>query len=98
MRCSFVKNKTTNLQNESLISADRGTKATLTLTIPRSIFKSYTKDLFVPIFELASASPGQTFVSSREPLQCYDLGPEPMLIHVTSGTATYRRFPAWILA
>ena len=31
---------------------DRGTKATLTLTIPRSIFKSSTKDLSLPIFEI----------------------------------------------
>ena len=45
----------TNLQNEGLISADRGTKATLMLTIPGSIFKSYTKDLSLPIFKLAYA-------------------------------------------
>ncbi|KAG9298475.1 hypothetical protein G9A89_000557, partial [Geosiphon pyriformis] len=31
---------------------DRGTKATLGLTIPRSLFKSSTKDLSLPIFEL----------------------------------------------
>jgi hypothetical protein len=42
----------TNLQNKGLISADRGTRATLTLTIPRSLFKSYAKDLSFPIFEL----------------------------------------------
>ena len=42
----------TNLQNGGLISTDRGTKATLTLTIPRSIFKSFTKDLSRSIFEL----------------------------------------------
>ena len=42
----------TNLQNKGLISADRGTKATLVRTIPRSLFKSYTKDLLFPIFEL----------------------------------------------
>jgi hypothetical protein len=42
----------TNLQNKGLISADRGTKATLMRTIPRSLFKSYTKDLLFPIFEL----------------------------------------------
>ena len=47
-----VCNKT-NLQNKGLISADRGTKATLVRTIPRSLFKSYTKDLLFPIFELA---------------------------------------------
>ena len=42
----------TNLENKGLISADRGTKATLVRTIPRSIIKSYTKDLSLPIFEL----------------------------------------------
>jgi hypothetical protein len=42
----------TNLQNKGLISADRGTKATLMRTIPSSLFKSYTKDLLFPIFEL----------------------------------------------
>ena len=42
----------TNLQNQGLISADRGTKATLIRTIPSSLFKSYTKDLLFPIFEL----------------------------------------------
>ena len=40
----------TNLQNEGLISADRRTKPTLMLTIPRSIFKSSTRDLSCPIF------------------------------------------------
>jgi hypothetical protein len=42
----------TNLQNAGLISTDRGTRATLMLTIPRSIFKSFTKDLSLSIFEL----------------------------------------------
>ncbi len=31
---------------------DRGTETTLALTIPRSLFKSYTKDLSHAIFEL----------------------------------------------
>ena len=66
--------KLTNLQNKSLISADRGTEATLALTILRSLFKSYTKDLSDPIFELVSASPEFPLVEKREPLQCYDLG------------------------
>ena len=47
-RCIFY----TNLKNKGLISADRGTKATLMRTIPRSLFKSYTEDLLFPIFEL----------------------------------------------
>ena len=42
----------TNLQNKGLISVDRGTRASLIRTIPRSLFKSYTKDLSFPIFEL----------------------------------------------
>ena len=33
-------------------SADRSTKATLTLTVPRSIFKSSTKDLTRPTLEI----------------------------------------------
>jgi hypothetical protein len=40
----------TNLWNKGLISADRRTKPTLMLTIPRSLFKSSTKDLSAPIF------------------------------------------------
>ena len=66
----------TNLQNKGLISADRGTKATLMLTIPRSLFKSYTKDLSFPIFELVfqHRPTRHHFTDSRCRLQCYDLG------------------------
>ena len=42
----------TNLQNKGLISVDRSNKATLLLTIPRSLFKSSAKDLSPPIFEI----------------------------------------------
>ena len=35
----------TNHWNKGLISADRRTKPTLMLTIPRSLYKSFTKDL-----------------------------------------------------
>ena len=38
--------------NKGLISVDRGTKATLTRTIPRSKVKSSTKDSSFSIFEL----------------------------------------------
>ena len=41
--------KRTNLWNKGLISADRSNKATLLLTIPRSLFKSSAKDLPPPI-------------------------------------------------
>ena len=40
----------TNLQNKSLISADRRTKPTLMLTILRPLSKSSTRDLSLPIF------------------------------------------------
>ena len=42
----------TNLRNRGQISADRRTKPTLMLTIPRSIFKSSTKDLSLPTFKI----------------------------------------------
>ena len=40
-------------RNKSLISVDRRTKPTLILTILRSLFKSSTKDLSLPMFEIA---------------------------------------------
>ena len=39
-------------QNKGLISVDRRTKPTLILTIPCFLFKSSTKDLSFPIFEI----------------------------------------------
>lgn len=56
----------TNLQNKGLISADRGTKATLILTIPRSLFKSYAKDLSLPIFELVFQHRLSTHFTARQ--------------------------------
>ena len=47
-------------RNKGLISVDRRTKPTLILTIPRSLFKSSTKDLSSAIFEIV--------------IQSYDLG------------------------
>ena len=47
----------TNLQNQGLISVDRSNKATLLLTIPRSLFKSSAKDLSLPTFEIAIREP-----------------------------------------
>ncbi len=41
-------------KNKGLISADRNNKATLLLTIPRSMFKSSTKDLSPRMFEINS--------------------------------------------
>ena len=41
----WVKKKCNKSENKGLISADRSNKATLLLTIPRSLFKSSAKDL-----------------------------------------------------
>ena len=66
----------TNLQNIGLISTDRGTKATLMLTIPCSIFKSFTKDLSLSIFELVIQHRSHSsFYEEPCRLQCYDLEP-----------------------
>ena len=46
--------------NKGLISVDRRTKPTLILTIPRSSFKSSTKDLSFPIFEIMIQDTHQT--------------------------------------
>ena len=65
--CWFEWNKS---KYKGLISADRRTKPTLMLTIPRSIFKSSTKDLSLPTFEIAME---------------YDARPKPIVMRVTSG-------------
>ena len=85
--------KETNLQNKGLISADRGTKATLTLTIPRSSIKSYANDLSFPIFGLAIRHRlQQHFKGATGPSPCYDLGSEELYVFTwLSGKATYRR-------
>ena len=84
--CKFV---CTNLQNKGLISADRGTKATLTLTIPRSLFKSYAKDLSFPIFELVfQHRPVQPVVAHRCRYNIMIWDPpesEPILTHDNIG-------------
>lgn len=71
----------TNLQNKGWISADRGTKATLMRTIPRSLFKSSTKDLSLPIFELMFSLDCTNFYVDTVPRQLYDLGPKPIRTH-----------------
>ena len=66
--------KRTNLWNKGLISADRSNKATLLLTILRSLFKSSAKDLSSPISEVAIRRLLETrFRDSRSP-PCYDSG------------------------
>ena len=94
--------KRTNLQNKGLISADRGTKATLMLTIPRSLFKSSTKDLSFPIFELVFQHQKTNILLPARTVTCYDLGRRPrtppILTHYNIRESSYRRFPAWIRA
>jgi hypothetical protein len=72
----WIKFMFTNHQNIGLISTDRGTKATLMLTIPCSIFKSFTKDLSLSIFELVIQHRSHSsFYEEPCRLQCYDLEP-----------------------
>ena len=81
----------TNLQNVGLISTDRGTKATLMLTIPRFIFKSFTKDLSLSIFELVYQHRShQHFTAGRAVYNVMILnlpGSRFMLTHLTSERA-----------
>ena len=65
--------KRTNHGNKGLISVDRRTKPTLILTIPCFLFKSSTKDLSLPIFEIVIQVPTATTCATR-PSQSYDLG------------------------
>jgi hypothetical protein len=55
---------------------------------PRSLFKSYAKDLSFPIFELVLQHRLPTpFAARQVPSQCYDLGrgrPTPILIRYLS--------------
>ena len=71
----FFLDNGTNLQNKGLISADRGAKATLMLTIPRSLFKSSTKDLSTQYFELEMKQRLRLAICARDSaVPCYDLG------------------------
>jgi hypothetical protein len=56
---------------------DRRTKPTLARTIPRSLFKSSTKDLSLPIFEIViEAATAARFVDNGVPAHLMILGPE----------------------
>ena len=50
-------------------------------TIPRSLFKSSTKDLSLPIFELMFSLDYLNFYVKIVPWQLYDLGPKPIRTH-----------------
>ena len=95
--------KRTNHENKGLISVDRRTKPTLILTIPRSLFKSSTKDLSFPIFEIMIQDTQwrPALVRLQSPSQVYDLGAalknRANVIRLTSGKVDIVAFPAWIL-
>ena len=50
--CLFKPSACTNQRNRGRTSADRSTRATLVLTVPRSLIKSSTKDLTWPSLEI----------------------------------------------
>ena len=82
---------------------DRGTKATLTRTIPRSLFKSYTKDLSFLIFELVVQHRRVSIwllTSCRYNVMILNM-PESMPIVIHENITESRHIaasPAWILA
>ena len=70
------------------------------LTIPRSVFKSSTKDLSFPIFEIAIQRTlhYQHLSGNAWASQFYDVGARRLYRYsryIRKGE--YRRFPAWIL-
>ena len=50
---AYFEKKCNKSENKGLISADRSNKATLLLTIPRSLFKSSAKDLALENLDLS---------------------------------------------
>ena len=60
------------------------------LTIPRSVFKSSTKDLSFLIFEIMIQSKSQSYGAQSS--KCYTYR---YTRYIKKGE--YRRFPAWIL-
>ena len=88
----------TNLQNKGLISVDRGTKATLVRTIPRSYLSRIQRICQSRYFKLFSSIACPRFSARAVPLQYYGLSPEAVVTHVTPGTTAHRNFSAWILA
>ncbi len=64
----------TNLKNKGLISADRSNKATLLLTIPRSVFKSSAKDFILSGYLKLTCRGCSRLASELEDPPCYDSG------------------------
>ena len=89
-------------RNKGLISADRNNRATLLLTIPRSTFKSSTKDLYPTIFEVlfgALAARGLWSFPAPRSAGFYDPGTRVLsLLRRLNTVGRYRRYLEWILA
>ena len=83
----------TNRRNKGWTSADRSTKATLMLTVPRPLVKSSTKDLTRPTFVIAIR---RTCPFNRQCRQSIMLTRKLLLLS-NIGRGEYRRLPAWIL-
>ena len=90
--------KGTNLWNKGLISADRRTRPTLTLTIPSSLVKSSTKDLSFPtvVIVIQRTRPAPLVRRGRVS-QSYDVRPRAILTRFAPGKVNIVAFPAWIL-
>ena len=90
--------KGTNLWNKGLISADRRTRPTLTLTIPSSLVKSSTKDLSFPtVVIVIQRTRPPPLVRRGRVSQSYDVRPRAILTRFAPGKVNIVAFPAWIL-
>ena len=88
----------TNLWNKGLISADRRTRPTLTLTIPSSLVKSSTKDLSFPtVVIVIQRTRPPPLVRRGRVSQSYDVRPRAILTRFAPGKVNIVAFPAWIL-
>ena len=95
---TYVHTEGTNLWNKGLISADRRTRPTLTLTIPSSLVKSSTKDLSFPtVVIVIQRTRPPPLVRRGRVSQSYDVRPRAILTRFAPGKVNIVAFPAWIL-
>ena len=84
-------------RTKGLISEDRSNKATLLLTIPRSLFKSSAKDLSLEILDFGSCSTLEVFLFLGALGRRSDLKGHPILARLRLSRGIYRCFLARIL-
>jgi hypothetical protein len=81
---------------------NRGTEATLTRTIPRSLLSRLQRIRLSQYLNLYSASPSQSVMTMKEPSPCYDLGTPREAAYAYARSYWERsknhHFSAWILA